>query len=433
MQKNIYFLILFFIFFSSSTHVFGWFNHTHGTYLALEELDFIKNAKPVKVEKLEAFLKKEREGLKKLLDEQEVFLRENSVYYPNRPEALVFNPPDNFSLKEHFLKALRFNPQTKLAYYIQELPGTKVAEKDKFPLMDVSVFKDDKWISLYVLSSLKENQEVKPIAVLATASDEPDYGHDIGLYEDSETEHGKLYNFGVQPFGDPKLEYSSQAPFHMGFFHEAPIIYAAADFLKQTHPEYRIYQCYTLAKFAFETGHPYWGYRFAGWALHYLQDLTQPYHARVLPNYGVTRMISINLFAMLGMDGSKNEAIQRASDRHAAIEHYQYISLYTFLKEKDLSHPMLHSYKKNSFDGTYPVFSYYYARQAITLEAHNRSDTLDTYIDNWKPILNMTDINYPIKDLERDSHSEVMDAYFFELLGSFGAHTRNFVEFIIPK
>ena len=42
---------------------------------------------------------------------------------------------------------------------------------------------------------------------------------DIGLFADNGTDFGQGYGFGIQPFGNPNLEYSSQAPFHMGFYH----------------------------------------------------------------------------------------------------------------------------------------------------------------------------------------------------------------------
>jgi hypothetical protein len=39
-----------------------------------------------------------------------------------------------------------------------------------------------------------------------------------------------------------------------------------------------------LAKGAFATGHPYWGYRFLAWSLHYVQDVTQPWHTVFVPD-----------------------------------------------------------------------------------------------------------------------------------------------------
>ena len=57
----------------------------------------------------------------------------------------------------------------------------------------------------------------------------------------------------------------------MGFYHEAGIVYAAGGFIKRTLPEYRMNQFLSLARFAFKTGHPYWGYRFTGWGLHFVK------------------------------------------------------------------------------------------------------------------------------------------------------------------
>ena len=39
-----------------------------------------------------------------------------------------------------------------------------------------------------------------------------------------------------------------------------------------------------LSEGAFNTGHPYWGYRFLAWSMHYVQDVTQPWHTIFLPN-----------------------------------------------------------------------------------------------------------------------------------------------------
>ena len=98
----------------------------------------------------------------------------------------------------------------------------------------------------------------------------------------------------------------------------------AAPFVAGAYPLLRVHQFSGLAELAFRTGHPYWGWRFAGWALHYVQDLTQPYHARVLPGVGVTRMLWVNAIDMIGIHGPKNDAVTLVSNRHTAIENYQY-------------------------------------------------------------------------------------------------------------
>ena len=100
-----------------------------------------------------------------------------------------------------------------------------------------------------------------------------------------------MYGFGPQPFGDARFPYSSQAPFHMGFFHESAVVYAAAGFLQRSWPDWRAYQYMGLARLAFATGHPYWAYRFLGWGLHHVQDLTQPYHAKPLPGVELASLL----------------------------------------------------------------------------------------------------------------------------------------------
>ena len=53
-------------------------------------------------------------------------------------------------------------------------------------------------------------------------------GMDVNLWEDSPSAWGPLYGFGKLPFGNPSLSFATQAPFHMGYYHESPLIYAAA-------------------------------------------------------------------------------------------------------------------------------------------------------------------------------------------------------------
>ena len=93
-------------------------------------------------------------------------------------------------------------------------------------------------------------------------------------------------------------------------FHEAWVVYKAAPFLLRAYPEYRIHLWRSLAAFALRTGHDYWAWRFAGWGLHYVQDLTQPYHARVLPGVGVTRMLWINTLDLVGIHRPRQAAVQ---------------------------------------------------------------------------------------------------------------------------
>lgn len=112
--------------------------------------------------------------------------------------------------------------------------------------------------------------------ILSTFSDEPDWGMDQGLFLIG------AYGYGPQPYGT-LTGVSSQAPFHMAFFFEPKPILWAMPSLRRNFVEERIRVSFALADLAFARGVDYWGWRFTAWAMHYLQDLTQPYHARALP------------------------------------------------------------------------------------------------------------------------------------------------------
>ncbi len=46
---------------------------------------------------------------------------------------------------------------------------------------------------------------------------------------------------------------------------------------------------FKMSQDAFKAGHLYWGARFLAWSLHYVQDLTQPFHAAQLPSTDMLR------------------------------------------------------------------------------------------------------------------------------------------------
>ena len=114
--------------------------------------------------------------------------------------------------------------------------------------------------------AVEPGEPVSIAEVIASANDEPDFGMDIGLFADNGTDFGQRYGFGIQPFGNPNLDYSSQAPFHMGFYHLDWLTRTAQPSLLRTYPLWRIALFGELAELAFSTGHDYWGWRFLGWA-----------------------------------------------------------------------------------------------------------------------------------------------------------------------
>jgi len=414
--------------------VFSWTNHFLGTYLTFKESPEILSSNPVKVESFKAFVNKEAIGLEKLLEEIEQEAREKLENYPPRPEHLRFQANDPKNREIRVLKALRLNPEIKLALFIQELPATKKPSGKKLFATEVSVYKEDKFLDSLPIYEVKEGSIIKPIQVLSTASDEPDYGHDINLFTDTGTDFGQEYNFGTLSFGNPKYHYATQAPFHMGFFYESGIIYKLAPNFKRTYPEIRIHQFYKLAQFAFATGHEYWGYRFMGWAMHYLEDLTQPYHSTMSPGNSTPHLLWVEFKSILGFSGEKKEIIERLSDRHTAIEVYQYNFLKSLLEKSDYTHPMVKAYQEVSKDKDYPNFNIHYAREVVAKESNSRAEGLDERIGKSPYVLAFKDVkDSSMLDIKPDEGSKEINNYLIQMMNSFGSHVRNFAKFVLKK
>jgi hypothetical protein len=270
------------------------------------------------VESLEDFVSAEADGLAGVLQAHESRSRERWPHYAPRPDALAFDP-DAADLRDAFLRAIRVNPTLSYRLYRQ------TTVEDRLPPGAASLrFADLSFLKAGVSHEqvhylpLSPGDRVAPAHVVAAGSDEPDFGMDIGLFTDNDTRFAQDYGFGVQPFGNPNLSYSSQAPFHMGFYHLDWLTRTLQPDLLRTYPEWRISLYRELARYAFATGHDYWGWRFAGWGMHYIGDLTQPYHAQPLP--GVSTLAAI----WSVVTGETQAAIQLVSNRHGVLESYQF-------------------------------------------------------------------------------------------------------------
>jgi len=287
--------------------------------------------------------------------------------------------------------------------------------------------------------ALQPRDSVAVVDVLATASDEPDYGLDIGLWEDSGTTYGRRYGWGRQPFGaNPVIEFDSQAPFHIGFYHEAPIVYKAAPFLQRSYAEVRIHQWRSLAAHALATGHPYWGWRFAGWGLHYLQDLTQPYHARVLPGVGVAGMLWINALDLAGWHRPKEEAVTFVTNRHLALENYQLHRLRNAWLQRDLDGTPWRALLDTSRDGLGP-YTNAFVRDVVSMESFAYADEVDAILERELPWKYTSDPAYVFGETEPDvdlvavvaasgtAADRAMSRALAHLMGNFGTHTRGFI------
>ena len=424
----------------------AWSNHTLAAWPALAAMPEIEAAPAIRVESLEAFLAAEARGLDPLLQREEAWARAHVPLYPPRPDALAFRPEGTpAELRQRFVAALRINPEIKLNLFIQVRPGENVSGKATLPWTEVTTLRRASTAQDGVFLQLSQGDMVAPLDVVATATSEPDYGMDIGLWDDNGTPYGKVYGFGKQPFGNPALEFASQAPFHMGFFHEAATVYKAAGFLRRTYPEYRIHLWRSLAAYALQTGHPYWGWRFAGWALHYIEDLTQPYHSTVLPGVGVTRMLWINTLDLLGWHGPKKQAITLISNRHLALENYQYRRMRNAYLRGDAGDALMRALEDTSTDAGRVSFTDDTARQVISRESNALAGATDAVLERSLPPKYVSDPEYVVGETEPGldvyavvnqsppAAREAMTVMVAGLLRNFGAYSRAFVRSLLAR
>ncbi len=407
-----------------ATSVHPWSNHYLFNREALAALPEIADAPNVKVESLESFLLKEQVGISELLAKVENEAKESYAKKAPLPEALAFKGGDASNIRANFLRAIRINPGTPLGYFLQQLPGKKLPGKPADP-NKVSIFGEKDLKRKYIYYQIKQGDMVSPLEVLAAAGDEPDFGIDINLFVDNNEKFSQDYGFGNQSFGNPKLYYGTQAPFHIGYYHESGIIFMAAGFLKRTYPRYRVHQFMNLARYAFKTGHPYWGYRFLGWGLHYIGDLTQPYHARVLPNYGTMGMLWINTKAMMGFPTSKDQAIDRITARHTAIEEYHFSVMAAAYAQNNLEHPFLQNLRNTGKDTAYGSFNDDYIVDKLTDESYDLSDKVDDLIDEANLLQGFSEGNV-LPEINKKALAE-LDQVLATHMQGVGAHLRNYV------
>jgi hypothetical protein len=354
----------------------AWTNHTFLTYPALQTLS--EYQEQVTAEPLESFLAKEKDKIGELLKGEEAWAVSKVRAYPPLPSALDFLKSKESDFRLRFLKALRLNPEMKLPLYIMVLPGNPVPAKQPIPRLALSVLKHDFQNMIYV--PLNPAEKISALDVLATAADEPDNGLDIGLWEDNNTPFGNEYGYGKQPFGNPKLSSGTQAPFHMGFYHESSIVYKAASYVQRTFPEQRAHLYHSLAKLAFQTGHPYWGYRFAGWGLHYLQDMTMPYHTTIMPGRMTITMLSAAVLDMIGIHGPKSWVVSEVSRAHYFIEKFLNEEMRDAFKNHQEGYVMFKALGDTGSDRTYPAYYDHFLSQVAAKESNAVAKSLPSIL-----------------------------------------------------
>jgi hypothetical protein len=400
MKKNLLTIFVLYIFILTTgliPRAGAWSEHPLLTGPALKNHPVWAKTAPVQAICLRSFLLETEKELEVFLAKHEAWSRANLPNYAPRPDSLAFratgNPDD---IVERFYRAIRINPNTKAPLYLHLLPGDDSLGRPRAHPADLCTLTGLELMQHVHYVWLQDGEMVSAFDVLVTATDEPDYGFDLGLFADSNTPYGDIYGFGNQPFGNPKLEYSGQAPFHMAFYHEAGILYAAGPFLKRTWLDYRIFLFKALAEFAFHKNQHYWGWRFAGWGMHYVGDISMPYHMKPLPGVSTARMIRINLQSMMGAPKAVNSAVQLVSNRHAVMEVFQLLVCLQMYKDNNPEHPFMKALQNPA-----PVqpFSYQFITTTASGTSAAKGKTTDRALMKYMPGYMVSDPSIEVSTL----------------------------------
>ena len=173
-KQSLSFLALFFV---AAVGLHAWEDHDHLTALALADEAFASGTVPA--ESLEVFLAAEKAGLAPLLATLEVRAQKELSNYLPLPANLAFSGSDSGpELRAAFLRALRVNPNMPLPLFVQT-SAWDAKTRPPLPLAAVDLYQSR--IPKPPFEKLAAGEKVTIREVLSTASDEPDYGMDIGL------------------------------------------------------------------------------------------------------------------------------------------------------------------------------------------------------------------------------------------------------------
>lgn len=161
--------------------------------------------------------------------------------------------------------------------------------------------------------------------------------------------------------------------------------------------------------------------------MHYIQDITQPYHSTPLPGASLAAMLQMEGKALLGYPEEKQAAIERVANRHTAVEKYQFDWLRQLLRD-GRPQPMLDAYADTRRDGAYPAYSPTYLREVVAAESNAHAAAFDAAIGEWlaaRPASAAQDFSESNQPRPEAHDNAVLNAQLIELIGHFGAHSRN--------
>jgi hypothetical protein len=237
---------------------------------------------------------------------------------------------------QDLIEALRINPRQPFGYWKVDGPDGNPCDALHDPSREAPPG------ASYREAGIGDRMTV--LDVLSVYADEPDWGMDQNVFAI------EAYGMGEPPLGG-MMGKSSQASFHMAFFHELPLLNLLFPRVKKTFLDVRSGTFLALARLALDSHVDFWAWRFAAWAAHYLQDLTQPYHANFLPFplWALLGRFLINPRPSSFVDKNKNLLM----NRHILCEAVVHLWLNEAVKKCD-PHPFLIALKGqgDSAEGT---------------------------------------------------------------------------------
>jgi hypothetical protein len=358
----------------------SWNTHAILTRAALDTARIAELRRPVPVAPLENFLAASGKDLSDFV--QEYWSRIPS----RRANGVSAGPQERITDLRGFLKALRLNPGIQL--HLARLLRPEEVNSDS--PHDAS--RKGPPGGAYVPTA--KGEPIEAAEIVATFSDEPDWGMDQELFSIPE------YQYGPCPF-PVSTGASSQAPFHMAFFHESPILRAILPGLRVSFMQERIRLFFGVSKLAFRVGCHYWGWRFLAWAMHYLQDLTQPYHARPFPLSlrSVMRSLLMKPYFRGIMERQKNFLI----NRHLLFEAAFHFLLNDAAKNKE-DHVFFASLRRNGEIYSGALESVMFQASKAPRALAKTVDRLLEVVVDFSSVGNPYDA--PVKD--RDFHEDLL-------------------------
>jgi hypothetical protein len=188
--------------------------------------------------------------------------------------------------------------------------------------------KDDPKDRYYSLASLlllnpkadiRSLGETTPRALLRLSADDPDHGMDRELPDSADPNDDRKFMGGT--IGTPSAGFRHM--YWPGWNWRKPLATFQIPTRALGQAPDRADLIANEARDHFRKGDSAWGFRLLGWAIHYLQDLTQPFHAVQLPS---PRMVPWSaLFAWppsAGWEALVREATRTITNYHWAYEGY---------------------------------------------------------------------------------------------------------------